>query len=150
SIEEDVQPYVARLFMTTTLIESIVPAIFGLFAGAWSDRYGRKPLLIASFTGYFLFYGVTSIISHLSDSFDINPWYYLFASLLVSFLGDGVTYSVGTLSYISDVSTAKVRTYRMVFYEALIYIGLMAGSFTSGFLYKGISSSSLIFSISAF
>lgn len=37
----------------------------------------------------------------------------------------------------------------MVFYEALIYIGLMAGSFTSGYLYKGYSSSSFIFSISA-
>lgn len=38
--------------MTSSVIQSIVPALCGSFVGAWSDRFGRKPLLIASFIGY--------------------------------------------------------------------------------------------------
>ncbi|XP_065367801.1 probable peptidoglycan muropeptide transporter SLC46 [Calliphora vicina] len=148
-IEEKVQPYAARIFMTTSVIQSIVPAFCGSFVGAWSDRFGRKPLLIASFTGYFLFYTVTSIVSHCSDVEDVSPWYYLLASLPLSLLGDSVTYSVAALCYISDVSTAEERPYRMVFYEAVIYIGLMAGSFSSGYIYRDYTSSTLVFSISA-
>ncbi|KAI8126976.1 Solute carrier family 46 member 3 [Lucilia cuprina] len=148
-IEEKVQPYVARLFMTSSVIQSIVPAFCGTYVGAWSDRFGRKPLLIASFSGYFLFYAITSIISHFSDTGDVSPWYYLLASLPLSLLGDSVTYSIATLCYISDVSTTEERPYRMVFYEAVIYIGLMTGSFTSGYIYRDYTSSTLIFSISA-
>lgn len=147
-IEEDIQPYVARFFMINSVIQSIVPALCGSFVGAWSDRFGRKPLLIASFTGYLLFYGVTSVISRLSDSFPLSPWYYLLGTLPLSLLGDGVTYSVATLCYISDVSTPKERPFRMAFYEACIYIGLMTGSFASGYIYENYNSATLVFVIS--
>lgn len=51
AIETEIQSYVADMFLTRTLMESIVPAICGLFTGSWSDHYGRKPLLIASMIG---------------------------------------------------------------------------------------------------
>lgn len=51
AIETELQPYVANLFLSRTLLESIVPAFCGLFIGAWSDHYGRKPLLIVSMIG---------------------------------------------------------------------------------------------------
>lgn len=38
----------------------------------------------------------------------------------------------------------------MVLYEAVIYIGLMMGSLSSGYIYQDYRSSTLIFSISAF
>ncbi|XP_073847557.1 probable peptidoglycan muropeptide transporter SLC46 [Musca autumnalis] len=149
SIETEVQSYTVVFFMTNSLIQSIVPALCGTFVGAWSDRFGRKPLLIASFTGYFLFYALTCVISHLSDSYELDPWYYILPSLPLSLLGDGVTYSVATFCYISDVSTANERPYRMNLYEAVIYIGLMLGSFISGYIYNAYESSTLIFFISA-
>lgn len=37
----------------------------------------------------------------------------------------------------------------MTFYEAVMYIGLMTGSFTSGFIYEDCNSGTFIFSISA-
>jgi len=51
AIETELQPYVANLFLSRTLLESIVPAFCGLFIGSWSDHYGRKPLLIVSMIG---------------------------------------------------------------------------------------------------
>lgn len=37
--------------MIRTVIESIIPAIIGVFVGSWSDHYGRKPLLLISMIG---------------------------------------------------------------------------------------------------
>ncbi|XP_005179008.1 multidrug resistance protein 2 [Musca domestica] len=149
SIETEVQSYTVVFFMTNSLIQSIVPALCGTFVGAWSDRFGRKPLLRASFTGYFLFYALTCLISHLSDLYEVDPWFYILPSIPLSLLGDGVTYSVATYCYISDVSSPKERPYRMNLYEAVIYIGLMMGSFTSGYIYNAYESSTLIFFISS-
>lgn len=50
-IEAEVQPYAARVFLTIKIVECIVPAFCGLFVGALADRYGRKPLLLASYLG---------------------------------------------------------------------------------------------------
>uniref|UniRef100_A0A1I8Q736 Major facilitator superfamily (MFS) profile domain-containing protein n=1 Tax=Stomoxys calcitrans TaxID=35570 RepID=A0A1I8Q736_STOCA len=148
-IETEVQEYTVVFFMTNSLVQSIVPALCGTFIGAWSDRFGRKPLLIASFTGYFLFYTFTCLISHLSENYDVNPWFYLLPTIPLSLLGDGVTYSVATFCYISDISTPSERPYRMTLYEAVIYTGLMVGSFSSGYIYNAYESSTLIFFISS-
>lgn len=50
-IDAEVQPYAAQVFLTIKLVECIIPAFCGLFIGAWADRYGRKPLLMASYLG---------------------------------------------------------------------------------------------------
>lgn len=50
-IEKQVQPYAASIFLTIKIVECIVPAFCGLFVGALADRYGRKPLLLASYLG---------------------------------------------------------------------------------------------------
>uniref|UniRef100_A0A034W8X9 Solute carrier family 46 member 3 n=1 Tax=Bactrocera dorsalis TaxID=27457 RepID=A0A034W8X9_BACDO len=135
-IETTIQPYAARIFMTSSLIESFVPAFCGVFIGAWSDRFGRKPLLITAYSGYALYYAIAAIISQLSTNSLVSPWYYLLAVLPLSLIGGSVTYSVATFCYISDVSSAQERPYRMATYEVALIGGLMAGSFISGYLYE--------------
>lgn len=51
NIERAVQTYAAKIFMCRAILENIVPALFSLFIGPWSDKYGRKPVLLCSFTG---------------------------------------------------------------------------------------------------
>lgn len=50
-IETQVQPYVARILMARSLLESIIPAIVSLFIGPWSDKFGRRPIVLTTFTG---------------------------------------------------------------------------------------------------
>ncbi|XP_036331954.1 proton-coupled folate transporter-like [Rhagoletis pomonella] len=122
--------------MTSTLIEGLIPAFCGVFIGAWSDHFGRKPLLVTGYSGYALYYAIAAIISRLSTSRLVSPWYYLLAVLPLSLVGGSVTYSVATFCYISDVSSAQERPYRMATYEAALFTGLMTGSFVAGFLYE--------------
>ena len=45
------QPQVASLIMYKSSIETFFPMIFCLFLGPWSDKNGRKPLLLFPFIG---------------------------------------------------------------------------------------------------
>lgn len=117
-------------------MESIVPAICGLFTGSWSDHYGRKPLLIASMIGgielfmntfdcitiiyihiycYSGFSGsaiITTVICALSSYSPINPWWYTLAAVPHSLLGGMCVFSVAAFCFISDITDIKTRPYR--------------------------------------
>lgn len=51
AIEKLVQPYAARFFMARTIVESLLPALVSLFIGPWSDKFGRKPLIVSTLIG---------------------------------------------------------------------------------------------------
>lgn len=50
-IERLVQPYASRFFMAKTIVESLPPALASLFIGPWSDKFGRKPVIVTTFVG---------------------------------------------------------------------------------------------------
>ncbi|XP_017044787.1 uncharacterized protein LOC108090556 isoform X2 [Drosophila ficusphila] len=78
----------------------------------------------------------------------VSPWWYVFSIVPLSCFGSSVTYSVAAVCFIGDVSEGKVRSYRMIAYELSIYVGLLLGSFGSGFAYEA-TDSYIIFCISA-
>ncbi|XP_030385657.1 uncharacterized protein LOC115632572 [Scaptodrosophila lebanonensis] len=141
AIETELQPYVANLFLSRTLLESIVPAFCGLFIGSWSDHYGRKPLLIVSMIGFAATFLVTASISELSNFYVINPWWYIMAAVPHSVLGGNCVFSVAAFCFISDITDTKERPYRMIFMEVLFFIGLTSGSLLSSFVYAATSAS---------
>lgn len=46
-----VQPHTSLVFTLQSCILTIFPTILSVFLGPWSDKYGRKPLLIYPFIG---------------------------------------------------------------------------------------------------
>lgn len=50
-IYEQVQPETSLILMTKSFIESIFPTFLSLFLGPWSDKNGRKPLIVAGYIG---------------------------------------------------------------------------------------------------
>ncbi|XP_017066020.1 proton-coupled folate transporter [Drosophila eugracilis] len=149
-IEEIVQPYAAKVTLVMRLVECFIPAFCGLFAGAWADRYGRKPLLMLSFLGYGLQYLNSAIIAYCSKLNHglVSPWWYVLSIIPPSFVGSSVTYPVAAVCFIGDVSEGRARSYRMIAYELAIYVGLLLGSFGSGYAYEA-TDSYIVFSISA-
>ena len=126
-------------FGSSALIGAIVGA---LVAGGFSDRYGRKPVLILS---AFLFF--------LSAMFSAIPpgFVGLIIARLVGGLGVGMA-SVLSPMYISEFAPAKIRGRLVALYQLSIVVGILlayfsnwvllqlAGSegdiFTSGILHK--------------
>ncbi|XP_030080578.1 uncharacterized protein LOC111597884 isoform X2 [Drosophila hydei] len=129
------------MFLTRTLMESIVPAFCGLFIGSWSDHYGRKPLLVVSMIGFAGSALITAVICTLSSRQDINPWWYTIAAVPHSLLGGMCVFSVAAFCFLSDITDIKTRPYRMIAIEFLVFIALSSGSLLSSYVYEATSAS---------
>ncbi|XP_055386307.1 proton-coupled folate transporter-like isoform X2 [Condylostylus longicornis] len=128
------QPYVAKIFMVKSIMESVVPAIDSLFVGPWSDKFGRKPVIITGLVGYFLSFTILSVITLFSLSFVIYPWYYIIVCLPVLALGGICCLISGILCYIADVCKQDNLAFRLVTNEASIFLGSFCGNLLTVFL----------------
>uniref|UniRef100_A0A182YFN8 Major facilitator superfamily (MFS) profile domain-containing protein n=1 Tax=Anopheles stephensi TaxID=30069 RepID=A0A182YFN8_ANOST len=147
-LEKSVQPYSANILMTKSLVESIVPALCSMFIGPWSDRFGRKPVIVASFTGAFLTYSTVTLISFLSMFYTINPWFYVLASIPVALSGGTCALITGVFCYIADVTQEKNRATKMAVVEAALFTGLLAGTLSSSFILRW-TNGTTVFAIAA-
>ncbi|XP_050096471.1 proton-coupled folate transporter-like [Anopheles aquasalis] len=135
-LEKLVQPYSANILMAKSLVESIVPALCSMLIGPWSDRYGRKPVIIACFTGAFLTYAIVALISFLSMRIAINPWFYIVASVTTALSGGTCALITVIFCYIADITTESNRAMKMAFLEASIFAGLLIGTLSSSFILR--------------
>ncbi|XP_055609407.1 tetracycline resistance protein, class C-like [Uranotaenia lowii] len=135
-LEREVQPYTANILMARSLIDSIIPALCSMFIGPWSDKYGRKPILLSTFIGSFLTYSSVAVICFLSTRFTINPWYYTLAFIPASLSGGNCALITGVFCYITDVTSEKNRAVKMGVLEASIFIGLLLGVLSSSYILR--------------
>lgn len=135
-LEKKVQPYVADLIMTKSIVEAVVPAFLSLFIGPWSDKFGRKPMIVASLTGFFLTYLIIWILCAVSAAYILNPWYYVLASIPIATMGGICTMITGVYCYIADITTDKNRAVKMGVIEAALFVGLLLGSGSSSYIYE--------------
>lgn len=133
-LEKAVQPYAANILMAKSLVESIVPALCSMFIGPWSDRYGRKPVIVACFTGAFFTYAIVAFISFLSMYYSISPWYYVLASITTALSGGTCALITGVFCYIADVTSEQNRAMKMAIVEAAVFTGLLTGTLSSSFI----------------
>ena len=103
-------------------VKVIPPIIFSLFVGPWSDKYGRRYLIILPLSGYI----VINLI------FLINVIY--FDELVVEFLmveviqywpGGYMVLFMGSYSLIADHSSTSSRTTRIAIFD-FIFLGAMS------------------------
>ena len=73
--EVEVQQYVASIIRWKSVIDNLFPLIFVIFAGAWSDIYGRKLLMILPIFGYLAqTIGVLFCLANPHTSAYQSPW----------------------------------------------------------------------------
>lgn len=147
AIEKIVQPYAAKFFMAKTIVESLFPALASLFIGPWSDKFGRKPVIMTTFIGYLIIYVSVTVISYLSTVTPVNPWFYLLPYIPISICGGNCALITGIFSYVTDVTAPSDRPSRMSYLEAGIYVGLLIG-FTSSSYILQLTSPTIVFGIS--
>lgn len=134
-VEEKVQPQVATINMTILIFNSVIPALLSLILGSWSDIYGRKKILMMSFSGYTTTLALITLFSFISDNIQIlSPWWYLIAELPMSFAGGWPLLDIGVCCYIADLSTEQNRSFRLGTITFLNFLSNVSAYYSSSFI----------------
>ncbi|KAF5308137.1 hypothetical protein FQR65_LT06316 [Abscondita terminalis] len=129
-LEKKVQPYASILLMVQSSLHAFIMPIFCFYLGSWSDKFGRKPILLASFGGFIGCYIIMTIISLSPQT---TPWYILISLIPVCISGGFPLVITTTISYITDLTEEHNRGIRMGSCEAAFTIGVLLGTSTSSF-----------------
>lgn len=65
--QEMVQKAVANLHLTMSLVQAVPVIFFSMFMGAWSDRFGRKVIIVSGIRLYFRYLSTRRMLSFPFD-----------------------------------------------------------------------------------
>ena len=109
----------------TMFLKGIPPIIFVLFIGPWSDKFGRKFLIIFPLFGY-AFYNIWFLINVLF--YDTFVAEFLMLEIIQFWFGGFMCLFLGLYSYVSDISEHKTRTVRIAFLDFVFFVGMSIGA----------------------
>ncbi|KAK8724268.1 hypothetical protein OTU49_011310, partial [Cherax quadricarinatus] len=116
-----------------SIILSVLPLIFVLFMGAWSDKYGRKIPLLMTLVGHVVYAG-GYLLSNWQTSWPVEVIYLV--TLLESLGGANAGLLTSTVSYISDISKEAQRTSRISTANSMWYLGGPLGTLVGALIIK--------------
>ncbi len=134
NISNTVQNSVANFEVIDGILMAIPALIFCLFAGAWSDRYGRKPLLILPFVGNFLCFLIYMANHYWFE--ELPTGHMLWGSVAAGLTGVYVCLNIGLYGYVSDVTTSENRTMRLSILNGVFSAAYVIGTSLGGKIYK--------------
>lgn len=148
AVEEEVQPHVANINSSILLLNSIFPALLSLLLGSWTDKFGRKKILLLSFTGYTSTLCLISIISYISDHVTpLSPWYYFISEIPMCLMGGWPTLDIAVCCYVTDLSHEKTRSFRLGTITFLNFLSSFSAYFSSSFILES-TNATIVFVIS--
>jgi len=130
--ENVVQEEVTKLNMKLSMLTALPSIVLGLFVGAWSDRNGRKPVMLTPMVGYLISIGVWIANIYYWES----PANYLLATGVYIFFGGFTCLLLGLYSYLADITSVTTRTARIGLLDVFLFAGVPVGIFTSAYIYK--------------
>jgi len=119
----DLSPLQEGLFVSSALIGCITGVIL---AGKWSDRWGRKSLLIIA--------GIFFLLSAIGCSVS-GDFVFLLISRGSSGLGVGIASIVVPL-YLAEISPAKLRGRTVTFYQLAVTFGILIAYLSNALVLK--------------
>lgn len=148
NIEEVVQPQVAAIMMTISVLNSVVSGVLTMFLGPWSDKAGRKKVILATFLGFLTGCALLGILSFVAGDRRVNPWINVVAYLPIVFTGGETSLILSSLCYLTDITNETNRSFRLTSLEILTFVAVLCGVSSSSFILKLISPTE-VFLISA-
>ncbi|KAJ3648217.1 hypothetical protein Zmor_020037 [Zophobas morio] len=145
NLEKVVQPFAAVTGMMNTVVEGFCSSIVCLFVGPWSDRFGRKPIIVAPLIGYFLYFVLTTIFSLVETA---SPWYSVICTLPVGLSGGIPSLFAAILCHVTDSTSQENRGMKMGVIECTIFLGIVLGTVSSSYIFT-FTSYEFVFSLGA-
>nr|XP_045619011.1 proton-coupled folate transporter-like [Procambarus clarkii] len=116
-----------------SIILSVLPLVFVLFMGAWSDKYGRKIPILMTLAGHVLYAG-GYLLANWQTSWPVEVIY--FVTFLEALGGANAGLLSSTISYISDISKEAQRTSRISTANSVWFLGGPIGTLIGALIIK--------------
>ena len=127
-VRKDVQSMTSYIYLGIILSASVPSLIMALLLGSWSDKVGRKIVLLLPVIG-----GLLETVCILITMYTEAPLYLLFAGSFINGLcGFFTTMILAVFSYIADITEEKDRALRLGILEAVAFTSGMISHVTSG------------------
>jgi hypothetical protein len=131
--ETAVQKLAADYNMYDSIIENVIPVFAALFIGNWTDKYGRKPMIVFCF--------LTKILQQIGLILNVvymcwNPIYMSVISTLPSSFGSFTTFLMLVFSFVGDTTTTERRTVRMTILNLFMFAGQPIGNLAGGAIFE--------------
>ncbi|KAL4704089.1 hypothetical protein ACJJTC_004435 [Scirpophaga incertulas] len=135
--EAEVQKLTASVQAWKNIVQTAFPCILVLFVGSWSDKTGkRKACILLPIVGEVLC--CTSFILNTYFFYELPLEVTALSDLFPSLTGGWITVCVGVFSYIGDVTTKEMRTFRVGVANLCMSLGIPIGMSLSGILLQQI------------
>ncbi|CAG9785257.1 unnamed protein product [Diatraea saccharalis] len=136
SYEKQVQQLIASIDIWKSIIHTGLPCLMIMFLGAWSDRTGKRKIII-------LLPVIGELLTSISNLINVYFFYEIPVEVTVfletffpAITGGWVTMFLGVFSYISDITSEKTRTFRVGLVNFCMTSGLPIGLGLSGIILK--------------
>ncbi|CAG9123828.1 unnamed protein product [Plutella xylostella] len=134
-LECEVEAKTTILIMTLSVICGIIPALISVFLGSWSDRHGRKPLIVWPLFGQFL----TAVLSVVYCAVPtLGLWSFLYCAIPNAVLGGCTTWTLGNNLLITDITKENERSLRLAILQGSGYVGLLLGNLAATYMYDAV------------
>ncbi|XP_023700914.1 proton-coupled folate transporter [Paramormyrops kingsleyae] len=125
ALEKEVETLTAHWSMYINLGGFAVGVVMVTLLGSWSDRVGRKPVLVIASLGLALQATIYLLVMYLQ----LPVRWFLVGRLLGALTGDFNAILAGCFAYVADVSSGRSRTFRVAVLEASLGVaGMLAGA----------------------
>lgn len=125
---KQVQDKISKFQLKAMMTLNIPPILLILFFGPLSDRYGRKAILLVSFTGYVAW----STIMTLVVWFELNVLFILVAHFIWGCCGYYLAAVVVMIAYVADRTDPSSRAVRIAIVDFILFTAITTSNFSSG------------------
>ena len=131
SSQDSIQEQTAQWGIYIDVVKTLPALVATIFYGAWSDRVGRKTVMILPIIGDSL-----GAIGYILNAyyFDAAVSFLLIGAFISATFGNFAAILLSTFSYIADVSSEQSRTFRVTILESMIYLGSIVSNLCGGWL----------------
>ncbi|CAH0727978.1 unnamed protein product, partial [Brenthis ino] len=134
--EGEVQKIISSIEAWKSIVQTAIPIILVIIMGAWSDRTGnRKLCILLPIFGEFLVCISNILSTFFFYEISIEVTMFLEA-LFPAITGGWVMVYLGVFSYVSDITDAESRTFRIGLVNLCLTGGVLIGTALSGILLK--------------
>lgn len=134
--EDEVQKLVASVQAWKSVIQTAIPTVLMLFIGAWSDKTGRRKIcMIMPIIGEMMTCLLNIINTYFFNEVPVEPTVFM-EVIFPALTGGWYTMFLGTFSYLGDITSKEMRTFRLGILSLCMTIGFPIGAGLSGVLLK--------------